>query len=210
MTHLHIPDGLLSYQIWVSAYAAVFLLFVLFGAGVKKMPLSVRRKKVVHSGVIASLMIIAMSLDIAGYHPTLAVLSGIVLGVPFGFYVSFVSNLFLALLGHGAVTTIGLNTLVLFAQMLFGIFLFKALGNVSFLNMYKKSFATTFIALILSSFLVIALSIVGGESWGIHAEGFTIVSIILGVIGSLCESAFIATAIVYIYGIRPALIIKEK
>ena len=210
MTHLHIPDGLLSYQVWVSAYAAVFLLFILFGAGVKKMPLSVKRKKVVHSGVIASLMIIAMSLDIAGYHPTLAVLSGIVLGVPFGFYVSFVSNLFLALFGHGAVTTIGLNTLVIFVQMLLGIFLFRLLGNISFFNMYKRSFSATFIALILSAFLVVGLAIVGGESWGLHAEGFTAISMVLGVVGSLFESAFVATAIVYIYGIRPTLIIKKQ
>src|SRR5450759_535267 len=123
MTHLHIPDGILPVGLWVlglivMVFALGFSLFRLRGMDrVKKIPLL---------GAVAAVMLVAMSLEILplAYHINLSVVAGILLGPALGFLAAFIANLMLALMGHGWITVIRLNTLLLGSEAVLGHALF--------------------------------------------------------------------------------------
>lgn len=125
MSHMHIPDGVLP--VWLVAggwlVAIVLLALVSRSAGgtdqMRKLPLL---------GVMAAVMMVGMSTEIVpiAYHTNLSVLAGIVLGPALGFMAAFIVNLTLALFGHGGITVVGLNTLVIAAEAILGYFLFRA------------------------------------------------------------------------------------
>jgi cobalt/nickel transport system permease protein len=125
MSHLHVPDGLLP--IWI-----VILGWIITGAILVVVSRRLTSEDQAHRlallGVIAALMLIGMSLDIApiGYHVDLAVLAGIVLGPTLGFVAGFVVNLILAFLGHGGITVVGVNSLVLGVEVSLGYYAFRA------------------------------------------------------------------------------------
>jgi len=110
VTHLHIPDGVLPWWLWVggAAVAAVLL------AAVSRRHRHDRRDRLALLGAFCALMLAAMSLPLGplGYHLSLAPLLGILLGSGLAFVGAFVANVILALFGHGGVTVIGLNALV--------------------------------------------------------------------------------------------------
>lgn len=80
-------------------------------------------------GVIAALMLVGMSVEIGviGYHINLTVLAGILLGPWLGFIAAFIVNLILALFGHGGITVVGLNSLLLGSETILGWAFFRAL-----------------------------------------------------------------------------------
>jgi cobalt/nickel transport system permease protein len=126
MSHIHIPDGVLPAWLillgWVGAAAALaWALFTLRGGDA--------RRQVPLLGVMAALMLVGMSTEFVpiGYHVNLTVIAGIVLGPALGFIAAFVVNLILALFGHGGITVVGLNTLVIGAECALGYLLFRAL-----------------------------------------------------------------------------------
>jgi cobalt/nickel transport system permease protein len=116
MTHLHIPDGVLPLWLWASGFALAAALVAL-GARVAS-GTDFRRRLPVLS-MTAALMIIAMSIPVipAVYHVQLAGLAGIILGPGLGLIAVFIVNLLLALVGHGGITVVGLNTLILSGEM---------------------------------------------------------------------------------------------
>jgi cobalt/nickel transport system permease protein len=80
-------------------------------------------------GMVSALMLVGMMAEIAiiGYHVNLSVLTGILLGPWLGFVAAFLVNIILALFGHGGVTVIGLNALIIGSETMLGWLFFRAL-----------------------------------------------------------------------------------
>lgn len=125
MSHIHIPDGVLPWWLWLPGWLATLALVAVAGR------LSARadvRRKVPLLGVVSALMLVAMSSEIVpiAYHVNLTVLGGVVLGPALSVPAAFIVVLVLAMLGHGGVTVLGLNTIVIASEMILGWALFRA------------------------------------------------------------------------------------
>ncbi len=113
MSHLHIPDGVLPVSLWLPGIAlALFFLFVAAWA-LRGEP----RRRVADQGAIGALMLAAMAIELPlgpiDYHLSLVGPVGVLLGPAAAFQVVFVVSAMLALIGHGGLTVIGWNALVL-------------------------------------------------------------------------------------------------
>ncbi len=108
MTHLHLPDGLLPAWLWAPALVVVVTLLALSGQ-------SIEPRRVAYQGAVGAMMLAAMAVPLGplDYHLSLAGPVGVLLGPAAGIQVAFVVSLILALVGHGGLTVVGLNTLVL-------------------------------------------------------------------------------------------------
>jgi cobalt/nickel transport system permease protein len=125
MSHIHLPDGVLPLWIWLGGYAvSVLLLMILWR--MKGAVSDVRRFALL--GIFAALMVLTMTIEIPPfpYHVNLSVVTAIVLGLPLAILAAFAVNIFLAFLGHGGLTVIGLNALVLAVEMIIGYSAFRA------------------------------------------------------------------------------------
>lgn len=126
MTHLHIPDGVLPVWLVVAGWVAAGLVIYLCSRHLSSSDLAGRVPRV---AVMAALMILGMSvpLGIIPFHVNLTVLSGILLGARLGLPAIAAVNIILALMGHGGITVIGLNTLVTGTEVGLGSWLFRRL-----------------------------------------------------------------------------------
>ena len=108
MSHLHIPDGLLPVWLWGSGLIVALGLLVLSSR-------SATPERVAYQGALGGLMLAANALPLGPleYHLSLAGPIGILLGPLGAFQAAFAVSAILALLGHGGLTVVGLNTLVL-------------------------------------------------------------------------------------------------
>ncbi len=108
MSHLHLPDGLVPVWLWAPA---LLLVLGLIALGSRALP----PQRVAYQGALGGLMLAAMSIPLGPleYHLTLAGPVGVLLGPAAAFPVVFVVSAILAFLGHGGLTVVGLNTLVL-------------------------------------------------------------------------------------------------
>ncbi len=119
MSHIHIPDGVLPLWLWVAGWiAALALLAVAARAGRQ----AGGRRAVPLIGAVSALVLVSMSSEIVpiAYHINLTVVAGVLLGPWLGAIAAFIVVLLLALLGHGGVTVVGLNTLIITAEMALG------------------------------------------------------------------------------------------
>ncbi|MBS3969033.1 MAG: energy-coupling factor ABC transporter permease [Clostridia bacterium] len=154
MSHIHIPDGVLHPVLWVSSYLlAIVIIFVLS----RKMNMDEARKKVPLAGIMAAIMLITMAIPLGfiPLHFSLAVLCGILLGPGLGFMVAFVVNMILAFFGHGGITVVGLNTLLMGTEVLIGAYLFRIL--LKNLAIVPRVIIATVIALLISVGLMVAV-----------------------------------------------------
>lgn len=110
MTHLHIADGVLPVALWVAG--------LLVAAGIVAL-VSFRHRhdradRLTLLGALAAVMLAAMAVPIGPLgHLSFAPVVGVLLGPGLGFVASALVNAMLALLGHGGITVVGLNALVL-------------------------------------------------------------------------------------------------
>ncbi len=111
MTHLHIPDGVLPAWLWGPGLALALLLLVLTAAR------GGERRRVAVQAALGALVLAVMAVEIplgpVEYHLTLIGPVGVLLGPAGIFQVAFVASGILALMGHGGLTVVGLNALVL-------------------------------------------------------------------------------------------------
>jgi len=108
MSHLHVPDGLLPIWLWGPGLVLVLGLLALSSR-------SATPQRVAYQGALGALMLAANSLPLGPleYHLTLSGPIGILLGPAGAFQTAFAVSAILALLGHGGLTVVGLNALVL-------------------------------------------------------------------------------------------------
>jgi cobalt/nickel transport system permease protein len=163
VSHIHIPDGVLPLWLWLGGW--ILALAVVAVAARSARGEDVRRK-VPLLGVISALMLVAMSSEIIpiAYHINLTVLAAILLGPVLAPIAAFIVITILALLGHGGVTVIGLNALVITAEMLVGWLLFK--GIVGLLGRNRVALGatlTTVLTLAISTTLLVGIVWLGGS-----------------------------------------------
>jgi hypothetical protein len=108
MSHLHLPDGVVPLWLWAPAWPLVLLLLALANRAVPP-------RRIAYQGALGALMLAAMAVPLGPmeFHLTLAGPVGILLGAAGALPVVFVVSAILAFLGHGGLTVVGLNTLVL-------------------------------------------------------------------------------------------------
>ncbi|MDK2800180.1 MAG: cobalt/nickel transport system permease protein [Clostridiales bacterium] len=126
MSHLHLVDGAVPFLWWILGYILTIGILMFAVTKIKKEELS---KKIPFVGVISALMLITMSVPLGflPFHLNLTVLVGILGGPWIGFVAVFIVNLILAMIGHGGITVVGLNTLVIGTEVIAGYFIFKAI-----------------------------------------------------------------------------------
>lgn len=154
MSHLHIPDGVIP-LVWLAlgyVITAVLLAIALFrvrgGDAASRLP---------RLGIVAALMLVGMSVEIGflGYHVNLSVLAGILLGPWLGIVAAFLVNLILALFGHGGITVVGLNTLIIGSETVMGWAIFNGLRRR--LDARWAAAVATVLTLFLSTTLMIGI-----------------------------------------------------
>lgn len=222
MSHIHIPDGV-ARDIWwllVLGYVATFLLLFFI---LRKIDREETGKRIPLVGIMSAIMLITMSVPLGfiPFHLNLASLCGIMVGPGLGFIAVFVVNLVLAFMGHGGITVVGLNTLIIGVEVflgnkLYNIFMRRQKANIS-------SALATFIALIVSTaitFGVVFLITGSGEAIlnGHHGDGSTsflgysgwiAISIIL-FIGIVLESVISAMIVSFLSKVKPELVEPDQ
>lgn len=163
MSHLHIPDGVLPVWLWLSGW--VVALALVWAAG-RATDASRERRKVPLLAVVSAIMLVSMSSEIVpiAYHVNLTVVGGALIGPALSPVAAFIVVLVLALLGHGGLTVIGLNTLVIASEMVLGWMIFRTVSR--FLGRERTPAAagvSTVSTLMLTSLLLIAIVAAGGS-----------------------------------------------
>jgi cobalt/nickel transport system permease protein len=171
MSHLHLPDGVLPIWLWVLGFIVAILVTAILFQLTKKEKLT-RRLPLL--GMMAAVMVLGAAIEIVpiAYHVNLTVISGILLGPSLIFLATFVVNVILALFGHGGITVIGLNTLILSIEGVLGYFLFRLLWK-GLKRLTPATFLATFIALLFSTFAMIGVVSLGTSHYEklIHQKG---------------------------------------
>lgn len=222
MTHMHIPDGFLPVWLWLSGFGlmAAFLAISLF-----RLRSMDRRRNIPLLGAVAAVMLVAMNIPelVLPYHLNLSVVAGILLGPSLGFLAAFIVNLMLALMAHGGITVMGLNTILLGAEVVMGHTFFFFLP--ARLPVFWRAATATLLALCLASLLLIA--IVGVSSVDVgqldasdHGHGadsterpgsdtlltFAVMVLTVGAIGWIIEAAITGAIIRFIAQVKPDLL----
>jgi cobalt/nickel transport system permease protein len=113
MSHLHIPDGVLPVLMWAPALGLALLLLVLGARALR----GASPQRLAYQSALGALVLAAMVVELPlgplDYHLTLVGPVGVLLGPAAIFQVVFVASAILALVGHGGLTVVGLNALVL-------------------------------------------------------------------------------------------------
>jgi cobalt/nickel transport system permease protein len=113
MSHLHIPDGILPVLLWAPGLVAAIALLFLSARALRHAP----RRQLGYQGALGALVLAAMAITVPlgplGYHLSLVGPVGVLLGPASAYQVVFVVSGILALAGHGGLTAVGLNALVL-------------------------------------------------------------------------------------------------
>lgn len=158
MSHIHIPDGVLPIWLVLLGWALTAGLLVL---SVRRLGAGGARERLPLLGVVSAVMLVAFSVAIAplGYHLNLSVVAGIVLGPALGFLAAFIVDLVLALMGHGGITVVGLNTLVLGSEVALGSYAFRGLRMLfrRRLDVGITAGLTTVLSLFASTLLMIGI-----------------------------------------------------
>jgi len=220
---MHIPDGILPAWLWISGFGlmAVFLAIALF-----RLRAMDRRRNIPLLGAVAAAMLVAMSLEILplAYHLNLSVVAGILLGPSLGFTAAFIVNVMLALMGHGGITVIGLNTILLGTEAVLGHTFFFFLPVR--MPVFWRAAVATVLALCAATLLLIAIVGISHVDSSLMEAGheqvgspvppsapergslvpFAVVVLSLGAIGWLIEGAITGAIIRFIARVKPDLL----
>lgn len=235
MSHIHIPDGILPF--WILAVGWLVSGFFIYLC-LKKLAKHGTVQKLPYIGIVSALMIIAMMIEIVpiAYHFNFSVLAGIILGPSLAFIAVFIVDLIIAMFGHGGITVVGLNSLILGLEAVAGFYLFHI-----FISLFKSqnsrfysSFCATICGLFLSTCLMVGIiSLVklpamnNSTSETVEAESsqnkghsksevtfadeinlhrFTKTIVFMSSVGWLLESLMSGLIIQYLYEINPGII----
>lgn len=218
MTHMHIPDGILPVKIWL---AGLMLMALALAVSVYRLRRADLMKKAPLLGAMSAVMLVVMSLEILplAYHLNLSVVAGILLGPALGFLAAFITNLMLALMGHGGITVIGLNTLLLGSEAVLGHVLFYLL--VKRCTIFWRAAGVTVLTLLITTLSLIGIVAVShidpellrhaGEH-GARADfsgsirTFAVMVLSLGALGWIMEAAITGAVVNFISRVKPELL----
>jgi len=218
MTHIHIPDGILPVKIWLFG---ILLMTLVVGFSLFSIRNRNQMKNIPLLGAVSAVMLVAMSLEILplAYHINLSVVAGILLGPALGILAAFIANLILALTGHGGITVIGLNTLLLGSEAVLGHTFFYLLGKR--VPVFWRAVITTVLTLFITTLIligIVALSHIdpdllshdhGQETIAgvpVSVSTFAIMVLSLGAFGWIIEAAITGAAVSFISKVKPELI----
>jgi cobalt/nickel transport system permease protein len=166
MAHLHLPDGVIP--LWV---CALFFGIVIVTLGVSIFILRKYKtdpKKRILAALLTAVVLIAMQIPIpiaGGFaHLSLVPLLGLLLNPPLAFLSVIVLNLFCAMVGHGGITTLGINIFAMGVIEVWTAFiLFHCLGKAARGQfVFSRAVIATATALIISTlFIGWLVSVVG-------------------------------------------------
>jgi len=165
MSHIHIPDGVLPLWLWGGGW---LITLALLAVASKVSARSEVRRKVPLLAVVSSVMLVAMSSEIVpiAYHINLTVLGGVLLGPVLGVVAAFIAEVVLAMLGHGGVTVLGLNTLLIATEMALGWALVRAFMRLGRKRSVKSvrvaAFAATVLTLFTTTTLLVGIVAIAG------------------------------------------------
>ena len=215
---MHIPDGVLPVWLWILGLVVMSLAVGFCVFRLRTMDL---RKKIPLLGAVSAVMLVAMSLEIfpLAYHINLSVVAGILLGPILGFLAAFITNLILALIGHGGVTVIGLNTLILGSEAILGHTLFFLLKKR--LTVFWSALAATVLTLFITTLVLIGIVAIShidpqmvhhaADHGSVHDQEisvtrFAIIVLSLGLIGWIIEAFISAVVIKFVSQVKPDLL----
>ena len=164
MSHLHIPDGVLPVWLWLAGWVLTAALVWLAS---RRLKTTDARRSVPLIGVASALVLVAMSSEIVplAYHINLTVVAGVLLGPWAGVISAFIVVLALALLGHGGITVVGLNALVIASEMALGWALVR--GGARLLRRVKiggVAAVATVLTLAVTTTMVVGIVALGGTT----------------------------------------------
>ncbi|MGQ0794131.1 MAG: energy-coupling factor ABC transporter permease [Deltaproteobacteria bacterium] len=231
MSHFHIPDGV--FPVWLVMAGWIICAAVLWLCIRRAQKEGIERKLPL-LGIISALMIVGMTLEIApiAYHLNLSVIAGVVLGPALGFIAVFIVDLIIAMFGHGGITVVGLNTLIVGAEVAVGFYLFRFflffLRHRNFSVGISSALATALSLILSASFMIasVYLSEIKPEviaaaehghteqtaaphspaATGVDIGRFAKMTFILGAFGWILEAAITGLVIGYVFRVRPDLI----
>jgi len=212
--HIHIPDGVFPFWLWLLAFILTFILLIFVSLKVKG-----EKEKIPLTGILTALILLVMTIPLGlPFHLNLIVLAGILLGSYWVFLLIFIVNLILASFGHGGITIVGLNTLFLWIQAFLGIFLFKSLFFYS-KKIFWSGVLATFLSLIISYFLMLGTislgeidfsqtlpALFGPQKLDISLSTFILLSFPLVLLGTIIESFVTGFTLQFLKKISPNLL----
>lgn len=236
MSHLHIPDGVLPGWLVMAGWIITALLLAFSIYRVRNNEI---KRKIPLIGIISALMIVCMTIPIIPpiYHINLSVIAGIILGPAVAFISIFIVDLIIAMFGHGGITVVGLNTVVIGTEAFIGFYLFQLfMALISRDSIMWSSGLAAVISLILSTSILIGVIyvsqinpeiVVGIEEEhpteaenigdipnelvkGINIKSFAKTILILLGVGWIIEGIITAFVIKYVSRVRPDLILPER
>jgi cobalt/nickel transport system permease protein len=205
MTHLHIPDGVLPWDVWIPGLAIAFLLLVVSARSLR----GVSRQSVAYRSALGALVIAVMSVEIPPpleFHLTLLGPVGVLLGPAGVFQVAFVASAILALVGHGGLTVVGLNTLVLGAGAALARPVFVRLARrLTVAGAMATATAVTQAVSVALWFAVVGLGLRFGGTGFARLGLLTAFALAMGVVGVVVESLVAFGIAHFIARVRPDL-----
>jgi len=229
VSHLHIPDGLLPVWLWLTGLAVMACMVGLSLFMSRKMDL---KRKVPLLGMMSAMMLVGMNVEIPPYHLNLSVITGIILGPWLAILATMMVNIITALMGHGGVTVVGLNTVILSTEAVLGYTLFRMFSSI--LRPAPSAGMATFLSLMTSTCLMLLIVYLGnvdfsaggagelrevissgafgavkgtlGLSGGFNFRMFATAALVIGVFGWTVESLVTAAVVRFIALVKPQLI----
>lgn len=212
--HIHVPDGILPFWLWGSGY---ILTLIFLAIALMKMKRDFKKFPLVAS--LSALMLVVMSIPLGiPTHINLAVLAGFILGPFYSIISAFIVNLILASFGHGGITIVGLNTLVLWIESIVGYYLFLILKQLT-KNLFIRAWISAFFALTVSAFFVIFIVSISTlsphvflhelEGLKINLQTFIALTLPIATLGAIIESFVTAFAVKYLKKVKPKILMIE-
>lgn len=222
MSHLHITDDLLHWGFAIAGFALNFLIIGYILLTTKKEELFDNLAKL---GIMSALMMIVMSIPLGfPFHINLSILTALILGPKLGFISVLLVNTILSTFGHGGITVLGLNTLILGAEVFIGYYLFSFFLSKGIKWQYGLASAIV-IALLISASLMISVIGIGGiepaAAYHTHEEEVLVgesielsygrfATLVIGIVllGAPIEALVILIVVNYFRKVRPDYLLK--
>jgi ABC-type Co2+ transport system permease subunit len=151
-----VPDGVFPWWLSTAGWAAAVALLAFATWRLRAVPPA---RMVPLVGVTTALMVVIMSLELVpiGYELHFTVLTGMIIGPWFGAISAFIFNVLRALIGDGAFTNIGLNTVITWIEIALGAAIFAALRPLARRRVALAAAVTTFASLLLATTVFIGV-----------------------------------------------------